>query len=220
MNIQNIQNTDFKGTFILTPANSQTREAIPNIIKKGRQIFYDIKTPNDVVIVTKDKFDKKVSNFIETNNIPFEYYPQISTQSGLDDQKPQGLIRLLDLQNNCVVKNIKLLNKFLSKNPVHLSKQSEYLQETLNTLRLNIENPKIEVNDKGIFTIRDDVKKRTIKSTGFKSGNSYVYIYPDAAWEDIKRYFVISNGKQISKEYKTPDEIMEFNKAFKKALEN
>ena len=28
MNIQNIQNTDFKGTFILTPANSQTREEV------------------------------------------------------------------------------------------------------------------------------------------------------------------------------------------------
>ena len=149
----------------------------------------------------------------------FEYYPEISTKSGLDDKKPLKLTQLLCLKDNCVVKNLKLLNKFLSDNPVHLSKQNEYLHETLNTLRLNIENPKIEVNQKGIFTIRDEAKKRTIKSSGFSNGNSYVYMYPDAAWEDSKRYLVGANGKQILKEYKTPNEIREFNNKFKKFIE-
>ena len=219
MQINNTSNTNFKGTFILNPKNQQTKEAIPEIVKKGRQIFYNIKRPGDAVIVTQDKFDKRVSNFIENNKMNFEYYPEISTKSGLDDQKPLKLTQLLCLKDNCVVKNLKLLNKFLSDNPVHLSKQNEYLHETLNTLRLNIENPKIEVNQKGIFTIRDEAKKRTIKSSGFRNGNSYVYMYPDAAWEDSKRYLVGANGKQILKEYKTPNEIREFNNKFKKFIE-
>ena len=95
MQINNTSNTNFKGTFILNPKNQQTREAIPEIVKKGRQIFYNIKRHGDAVIVTQDKFDKRVSNFIENNKINFEYYPELSTKSGLDDQKPLKLTQLL-----------------------------------------------------------------------------------------------------------------------------
>lgn len=219
MNINNTSNTNFQGAFILRPKNIQTKEAIPNIVTKGRQIFYNIKHPGDVVMVTKDKFDKHVSRFIASKNIAFEYYPEISTKSGLDSQKPFGLTKLLCTQDNCVVKNLDLLNRFLTGNPAHLSKQNEYLHEALNTLRLNIENLKINVNDKGIFTIRDEAKKRTIKSTGFKDGIAYIYIRPDVTWEDSQRILVGKNGKQILKEYTSPKDIMSFNKAFKKLIE-
>ena len=55
----------FKGAFVLKPQNAQVKEAVPNIIKKGKQIFYNIKNEGDVVIVTKDKYDKRVRDFIE-----------------------------------------------------------------------------------------------------------------------------------------------------------
>ena len=220
MNINNTSNTNFKGTFILNPQNLKTKEAIPNIVKQGRQLFYNIKHPGDVVLVTKDKYDRRVSDFIGSKKLTFEYYPEISTKSGLDSQKPFGLTKLLCLHDSCVVKNLKLLKRFLSGNPPHLNKQSEYLSDTLKTLRLNINNHKIEVNNKGIFTIRDDAQKRTIKSTGFKDGMTYVYIRPDAPWGDSKRFLVGQNGKKIVKEYQTPREIMEFDRAFKKIIES
>ena len=64
-NLQINNKPNFKGTFVLNPQNVQVRKVIPDIIKKGRQIFYDIKNEGDVVIVTKDKYDKRVRDFIE-----------------------------------------------------------------------------------------------------------------------------------------------------------
>ena len=216
MEINNITNTNFTGTFILKPQTKQVKEAIPNIIKKGRQIFYNIKEEGDVVIVTKDKYDKRVRDFITSENLKFTYYPEISTQSGLDDQMPEVLKKLIKLKNNCTTTSLKILNKYLVDNKNHLSRQSEYLYETLNTLRLNVENPKITINDKGIFVIRDEAKQRTIESTGFQSGMAYAYILPDSINQEIKRFLIGGNGKQIIKEYNTPNDIKTFNKMFKK----
>ena len=107
-NLQINNKPNFKGTFVLNPQNVQVRKVIPDIIKKGRQIFYDIKNEGDVVIVTKDKYDKRVRDFIEEKNLEFSYYPEISTRSGLDDEIPSGLKTLINIKNNCVIKDLNL----------------------------------------------------------------------------------------------------------------
>lgn len=209
----------FTGTFIFKPKNIQTQDSIQNIVKKGKQIFYDIKDKGDVVIVTKDKYDKKVRDFIESENLDFTYFPEISTKSGLDDEIPSKLKFLLNIKDNCIVKNLKILNKFLSNNELHLNKQCEYLHDAINTLRLNVENAKIKIEDNGIFVIRDEEKCRTIKSTGFRGGVAYVHIIPDSVNEGAKRFLVGKNGKEIIKEYNTPKEILSFYKTFKKVTD-
>lgn len=219
MKTNNISNTGFKGAFILRPQSAPTREAIPNIIKKGRQLFYNIKKEGDVVIVTKNKYDSKIRDFIENEKIQFTYYPEISTKSGLDDQEPSKLKRLLNINNNCVIKSLPLLNKFLDNKP-HLCEQSKYIHETLNTLRLNVEDAKIEIDDKGIFTIRDDAHKRTLKSTGFRSGMTYVFVRPDSVTQSIQRFLIGKNGKEVIKKFETPNEMLAFNRAFRKAIKS
>ena len=108
MEINNISNNNFKGTFVLQPKTQQMRAAIPDIIKKGRQIFYNIKSEGDVVIVTKDKYDKKVKEFIARDNVPFAYYPEINTSSGLDSEVPSGLRALMRQKNDCVIRSLSL----------------------------------------------------------------------------------------------------------------
>lgn len=221
MQINKTNNTpNFTGAFILKPNNAQTKEIIPNIIKKGRQIFYNIKEEGDVVLVTKDKYDKSVRDFIEAENIKFRYYPEISTKSGLDDEVPSRLKTLLNIKNNCIVRTLSILDKFIPNNPLHLSKQSEYIHEAMNTLRLNISSAKIEIDDKGLFIIKDKAKQRTIKSTGFKNGMSYICIIPDSPTQASRRILVGKNGKEIIKEYNTPKEIKDFLKTFKKLMES
>ena len=43
MQINTNNNTNFTGTFILKPVDSGTKDAVKNIVNKGRQIFYNIK---------------------------------------------------------------------------------------------------------------------------------------------------------------------------------
>ncbi len=219
MQINKTTNTNFTGTFILKPKHLETKEAIPNIIKQGRQLFYNIENEGDVVLVTRDKYDTKVKDFIEAQKIDFTYYPEISTQSGLDDEVPSLLKKLLNIKNNCVINNLKILNKFLSNTNIQLNKQGEYFEQALNTLRLSVENPKIEIDSKGMFVIRDNTKQRTIKSTGFRGGSAYIYIVPDSINQESKRFLLGQNGKQIIKEFNTPTDMRNFNKKFKKLIE-
>ena len=211
-------NTNFKGTFIINTQNQAVKKAIPDIVKKGRQIFYNIKNDGDIVIVTQDKYDKRVNDFINTNKVKFEYYPEISTKSGLDDQVPSKLKKLLGIKNYCVITDHKMLDKFFASGNIHLSKQSEFLQEALNTLRLNIEKLKIEINNKGTFVIRDEAKQRRIKSSGFRGGTAYIAVIPDSYTQETKRFLVGKNGKEVIKEYNTPKEIFSFNKIFNKII--
>lgn len=222
MQINKNSNTNFTGTFIIKTNNKQVKEAIPNIIKKGKQIFYNMKTEGDVVLVTRNKYDYRVKDFLEASSdkLEFEYRPEISTKSGLDEEIPSKLKSMLEIKNNCIINNLKTLNKFLQNRKLHLSKQIEYLQETVNTLRLNIENINININNNGLFLIRDNAKKRTIKSTGFYKGTAYVYVIPDSTTEESQKVLLGQNGKKVIKEYRSPKEIFEFLKKFNKALIN
>lgn len=215
MEINNISTNNFKGTFVLKPKTQQVREAIPNIIKKGRQIFYNIKSEGDVVIVTKDKYDRRIKDFITKEKLHFSYYPEINTSCGLDDQMPIALRALMDERNNCVVKNLRFLNKFFAPKELHLNKQSEYIQKALNTLRLNTDGAKVQINECGTFFVRDDARQRTILTSGFKDGIAYFYIKPDhIAYQDSRRVLVGKNGQEIIKEFETPKDWKIFNKAF------
>lgn len=216
MEVNNRSNVNFKGTFVLNPRNAKVKEAVPNIIKQGRQIFYNVKNEGDIAIVTKDKYDKRIGEFIDLTKTKFEYYPEISTKDGLDDEIPSGFKKLLNLKKNCVIRDLNILKKFLSENSLHLKKQSEYIHNAVNTLRLNIENDLIEIDEHGIFFIRDEAKKRTIKSTGFKNGSAYLYVRPDSLSQEIKRYLINKNGGAIAKEFVTPKDITAFNKIFSK----
>ncbi len=215
MEISDISANNFRGTFVLKPKTQQVREAIPNIIKKGRQIFYDIKSECDVVIVTKDKYDKRVKEFITKESVDFAYYPEINTSSGLDDQMPSILKTLMDKKNNCVIKSLNLLDKFLVPNKLSLTKQGKYIQKAINTLRLNTDNARVQVDNNGMFFVRDNAKQRTIETPGFKDGMAYFYIKPDhIAYQDSHRILVGKNGQEIIKEFKTPKDWKIFNKAF------
>ena len=70
----------------------------------------------------------------------------------------------------------------------------------------------------GKCIIKDKVKQRTIKSTGFQNGISYICILPDSTAHESKRILVGKNGKDIIKEYNTPKEIKDFFKTFKKYI--
>lgn len=215
----NNSSTNFTGTFILQPKNLQTKQAIPNIIKKSRQVFYDIKRNGDVAVVTKDRFDHKVRDFIASTNTDFEYYPEISIYNSFDSKNSFGLQKLLFYKNNCEIHDLKTLDTFLNKN-TPLSKQIKYLRNSMDTLRLNIELPEIKIDKNNLFVIRDEARKRTLKSTGFNNGDSFIHIIPDSKFEETKKFRLVENGKRVEKEYKTPDEILYFLKMFKKAINN
>ena len=218
--LNNSNQLNFNGTFRIKPDELGAKKDIPALFTQGRQIFHDILEKGDEVIVVRDKYDKRISKYIQENNIKnIEYFPEINTKSGLDDQKPENLIKLLKDKTTRIITDIDEMLSVIStqvktpKTPKY-PKTTKEVEKISNALRLYIENPLITSTEHSTI-IRDNEKKRTIEVIMKNKGNSYVYVKPDSLCEDAIRCIIDGKG-QIMKSFETPDEIHKFIKQFKK----
>ena len=213
----NTSNTNFSGAFRIERHYTKAKAEIPAMFTQGRQIFRDIKQKGDMVVVLRDNYDKKVGQYIQENYpIEIEYYPEINTKSGLDDEKPEELKKLIKDKSTTVKKGLKNILAAIAEQKI-IKKPKKYraakeVEKIANALRLNIENPQISSN-KSLTRIRDEQKKRTIEIIATNPATSYVYVKPDSLDSDSIKCII--NGKgQIVKTFETPKDISKFSKMF------
>ena len=217
--LNNQSNINFNGAFRFKPNEINAKADVPNLFTQGRQVFYNILENGDEVIVVRKNYDKRVANYLKDNNIRgVEYYPEIDTKCGLDDEIPEGLLKLIKSKSVVVIENLEeIVSSIASRANVprrKVPKIDKELNKIANALRLNIENPKV-VSNKSFTRIRDEHKMRTIEVIAPNSATSYVHVIPDSLNEQSVK--CILNGKgQIVKTFDTPNEIHKFNLLFNK----
>lgn len=217
--LNNQSNINFNGAFRFKPNEINAKTDVPNLFTQGRQVFHNISEDGDEVIVLRKNYDKRVANYLKDNNIRgVEYYPEIDTKCGLDDEIPEGLLKLIKSKSVVVIENLEeIVSSIASRANVprrKVPKIDKELNKIANALRLNIENPKV-VSNKSFTQIRDDHKMRTIEVIAPNSATSYVHVIPDSLNEQSVK--CILNGKgQIVKTFDTPNEIHKFNLLFNK----
>lgn len=216
MQIAKTQNQNFEGSFRIKPNEVNAKIEIPQLFTQGRQIFNDILEPGDKFIVLRDKYDKRVGKYIKENGISgIEYFPEINTKSGLDDEKPEGLLKLVKAETVKVITNISEICKASmapSKKTANPPKVISEVNKVANALRLNIENPQI-TSTHSSTKVRDDEKKRTVELIMKDRGLTYVYVKPDSLYEDSTKCIIDGKGN-IVKKFETPEEIIKFMKVF------
>lgn len=218
MQISNNTNLNFTGAFRIKPQETIAKEEIPKMFTQGRQIFHNILENGDEVIVLRNKYDKRVGQYIKENNTSgIEYYPNINTCSGLDNEKPEGLIELIKDKAVVVKTELEDILASIAVQP-SVKKAKKYkvaneVEKISNALRLNIENPKIESN-KNFTRIRDNGKGRTIEVVATNPAISYVYVKPDSLNEDSIKCIINAKG-QVAKIFSTPNDISKFMKIFR-----
>lgn len=217
--LNNQSNINFNGAFRFKPNEFNAKADVPKLFTQGRQVFHNILEDGDEVIVVRNNYDKRVANYLKDNNIRgVEYYPEIDTKCGLDDEIPEGLLKLIKSRSVVVIENLEeivssiALRANVSRRKV--PKIDKEVNKIANALRLNIENPKV-VSNKSFTRIRDGHKMRTIEVIAPNSATSYVHVIPDSLNEQSVK--CILNGKgQIVKTFDTPNEIHKFNLLFNK----
>ena len=220
MQVSNQSNINFSGAFRIKPSEIKAKADIPELFTQGRQVFHDILEKGDQVIVLRDKYDKRVGKYIQENNISgIEYYPEINTKCGLDDEQPEGLLALINSKTKVIKDDIKEIltaitqQKRTPKAP-KTPKAHKEAEKIANTLRLNIEAPQITSN-KSFTKIRDEHKKRTIEVIMPNKGTIYAHVIPDSMCESSTKCILDGKGK-IVKSFETPNEIHKFNVLFRK----
>lgn len=217
--LNNQSNINFNGAFRFKSNEINAKADVPKLFTQGRQVFHNILEDGDEVIVVRKNYDKRVANYLKDNNIRgVEYYPEIDTKCGLDDEIPEGLLKLIKSKSVVVIENLEeIVSSIASRANVSrrkVPKIDKELNKIANALRLNIENPKV-VSNKSFTRIRDEHKMRTIEVIAPNSATSYVHVIPDSLNEQSVK--CILNGKgQIVKTFDTPNEIHKFNLLFNK----
>ena len=217
--LNNQSNINFNGAFRFKPNEIKAKADVPNLFTQGRQVFHNILENGDEVIVVRKNYDKRVASYLKDNNVKgVEYYPEIDTKCGLDDEIPEGLLKLIKSKSVVVIKNLEEIISSISSRANaprrKVPKIDKELNKIANALRLNIENPKV-VSNKSFTRIRDRHKMRTIEVIAPNSATSYVHVIPDSLNEQSVK--CILNGKgQIVKTFDTPNEIHKFNLLFNK----
>ena len=217
--LNNQSNINFNGAFRFKPNEINAKADVPKLFTQGRQVFHNILEDGDEVIVVRKNYDKRVANYLKDNNIRgVEYYPEIDTKCGLDDEIPEGLLKLIKSKSVVVIENLEeIVSSIASRTNVprrKVLKIDKELNKIANALRLNIENPKV-VSNKSFTRIRDEHKMRTIEVIAPNSATSYVHVIPDSLNEQSVK--CILNGKgQVVKTFDTPSEIHKFNLLFNK----
>ena len=105
----------FQGGFRFRQMPAEALEKLPQISNRGKQIFKDFENKGDVFIVTRKGLDKKVADFIAEHKLKFEYYKDINTKCGLDDQKPELLTAFLATIKEKPTKQLVKLKMLLLK---------------------------------------------------------------------------------------------------------
>ncbi len=221
MKISNNQtNLNFNGAFKIKPSELKAQTEIPALFTQGMQKFTNIEEKGDMFIVVRDNYDKRIGNYLSENHVNgVKYYPTINTKSGLDDEKPEGLLALLKDKSIEVKTELDGIFEAISKQKraprkAKLRTVQNELEKISNVLRLNIENPEI-ITNKNFTRIRDSHKNRTIELISPNTATTYVYVKPDSLNEDSIKCILDGNGN-ITKIATTPNDIHKFMKTFSK----
>lgn len=220
MHIQQTQ-TSFNGGFLFRNMPQEAKNKLPEITKKGKQIFDNFQTKGDVFLVLRDQYDKKALGFIKEHKLQFEYYPEISTRSGLDSEEPEGLIKLLGKYKYTPINSIRGTQKVLSNrrklNNIE-STSPEYISKILRALC--IDNPGSSETKlvKGASIVDDkEFSRKIIISPPSKHNIHFVCVEPYSSNAPSKRYAIDSDGNILAR-YSTPEGIRMFQENLSKLL--
>jgi len=193
---------NFKGAFLLTKPTTTVKHDILSKLGKHRQIFNDFTPEGDVLYITRKGADKRVAEFLSHHRTKFKYYPELSTKSGFDDEKPEEAKKILAAYNSKIVTTIAELKdmfKVKPKNelPAYVSKGENTLEKTLKALDIDIDSHIIKRKDgyNEIYT-KDKNLVASISEPG-KYGFRYARIEPKNPKDpndEVKRY-AIRDGK-------------------------
>lgn len=209
MQIQNINNTNFRGGFWIHNAGP-VRAELDTFVHRGKQIFDNFQKEGDVFVLTRDELNKRLYKVLK-DRVKFEFYPEMNTKLGLDCEEPQSLAKILpqfkvgvfpvENQSEMSIKQIAHSPRLFCKNIVRALKLDENSMEI--------------IQPKNPYRVKIDSMNKLLTIT--KADNNFIhYVIADnirstSSSEPLKRYAIKSDGSEV-KEFEGYSK--EFSKLF------
>ena len=220
MNINNCTNLSFNGGFRFRAIPKDALEKLPNITPKGKQIFYDFENKGDVFLTIKNEYDYKALKFIKEHNLNFEYFPNINTKSGLDNEKHEPLSELIRKTNISPITTKTQLTRLLAerKKLENINYHApQYIDKILKTLYIEPQNISINLIKGAQVITENQSGRKIIISPRDKFDIYYVKVLHNDSAKSVERYAIAEDGMILSK-YSSPEGIKSFQKRFNSLL--
>ena len=223
MQVNSSTNTSFQGGFRFRNMKPSAKIELPQIFKRGKQIFYDFEQKGDVFLLTRPEKDYDVAKFIRKHRLNFEYYPELSTKTReldaeihepltemLNELKPEKITdfqdMMLTIKNKLRAENLAKLGLKPGLTPARIEEDSRILA----SVGINMPQAKHSIKE-GLHMITNPNGGKAFVSAPSKNGFRYVMYQPKSLEEEVRRYAVASDGMVIA-EFRTPTEIAQFKR--------
>lgn len=224
MQIQNSSNINFQGGFRFPNMKTTAKNQLPELFKKGKQIFYDFEKKGDVFLLTRPEKDYIVAKFISKHKLKFEYYPEISTTTrALDSEIHEPLTNMLnELKPKKITNEKEMMGSIKERHksanleksikiPAVSPERLEADNRVLTKLGIDIPEAKHSMTDNVHTIVSKQSGEKVLISASSKNGFKYVMYTPKSIEEPVRRYAVTSDG-MILAEFNTPTEIVQFKR--------
>lgn len=228
MNINNINNTNFQGGFRFRNIPKEAKEALPDIAKRGKQIFYDFENIGDVFLVARDNLDLRIAKFAKKHKLDCEYYPEINTNAIFRLDQPETLSNAL---KGKIVEGVNRVKKYrkishdpqkvvidpANVKPAPQKINTDFITNILNKLFISTE--KIKVKDKyGAKIIEDTAGKRKIYISPADENNIHYVLVDSTSADFLRERYAMNSDGEIVKRYSSLDDIKPFNEKYNSLL--
>ena len=220
---------NFRGAILLKqPTKNNIEKKMLKVIGSHHQIFKNFTPEGDILYITRKGADKNVAELLSHHRTKYEFYTDLSTKSGFDDDLYEEARTILKNSKSTILRTRdELIDFFKLKKfqPIeNATRKNNQINMSLKALGLNPEENIVNKKN-GYYDVTDadgNLKAR-ISGPG-QYGISFAYLYkePEAATEskDIykstKRYAI--RGKDIIFQYTNESGRSQFLKNYSRAV--
>ena len=216
-------NISFRGTFLLKKPAPQTTEAIRKALGKGTLIYEKIgDKASDVLIVTRNVNDAIAAEYIGKNELAFNYYPFLDTESGFIPNQAQHAINLIERSKAKFLDTAKGMMRAIRKTkPISsvINEADKYPYLATTVKRFNLDSSgNFVVKTKGMHKIINKDEKVIARISGPNGAKRhYVELVESNSDMPTLKFEMDANGEITDrfKSLRTPEFMKKFNAATK-----
>ena len=201
---------NFKGAIILKQPTPRIQRMIKSSLGTHHQILKNFTPEGDVLYIVRRGKDKSVAEFLTHHRTKFEFYIDLSTKSGFDDEKLDEARQILAGYKSKIISTVDELKDFFrlgSKNialPFSKKHKANPLEASVKALDIDINN--VVINQKnGYSDIADKNGKLLARiSAPGQYGISFAFKYLEPKNKDfvdpnenLTQRFALRGGEKI-----------------------
>ena len=212
---------NFKGAILLKqPIKNNLDKKILKELGTHRQIFENFTPEGDILYITRKGRDKSIADFLTHHKTKYEFYPNLSTKSGFDNELYNEAREILANSDTkpLTTKN-QLINYFKLKvyKPAFSTKRKDNpIEQSMKALGFNSKDQIINKKN-GYYEIVDKNGLLLARISGpGQYGISFAFVEPKNADESPLRYAV--RGGEIIFQYTSESGRAQFLKNYNRAV--